>query len=158
MSRVTVDWAEVRLLLETGMANAEVARTLGCAASTIDRAAKKLGLPRRRGRPGPKRFIDKPLFFKLWHDPEMTRSDIARAVGVSASTVDKFARENHLGKRAFPAKKTRPEFAPDNWSEPPAPDSLALCSWVQERIATLQIKERHFAERRAEVWGEPRGA
>jgi len=158
MSRVTVDWAEVRRLMETGMPNAAVARTLGCASSTIDRAAKKFGLPRRRGRPGPKRFIDKAAFFRLWHNPEMSRADIARALNVSTSTVDKFARDQHLGKRAFPARKTKPEFAPDNWCEPPAPDSLALCSWVQQRIATLQIKERHFAERRSEVWVEARGA
>jgi predicted transcriptional regulator len=158
-SPTIVDYAEVkRLMAEGRLSNAEIARAVGCCASTIDKAAARLGMQTRRRRPGPKVHIDKAVFFALWHDAEKTKSDIAFELGISTSTVDKFARDQHLGKRAFPARKTKAEFAPDNWCEPPAPDSLALCSWVQQRIATLQIKEKHYAERRAEVWVEARGA
>ena len=76
--------------------------------------------------------VDVKEFFRLWHDPTLSRRDIGLALGVSQSFLSTMA-----ARLGLPRRKTRHCEAND-----PTPEQIA------ERAR--ECRERHYAARRLE--------
>ena len=81
-----------------------------------------------------------PLLFRLWGNPKLKRSDIARELGVGIAYLTKLAAMHHLPKRAV-------EYNDESIGDEPSPEELA---GMEAR--KLECKERHLAARRAETY------
>ena len=80
----------------------------------------------------PRREIDVPRLFELWHDATLSRREIGIAIGVSQSCLSKTA-----AKLGLPKRETVHCAAND-----PTPEEI--------RERARQCRERHYAERRGE--------
>ena len=146
-----VDYERLRLLRSQGMPNAEIAKALGCSIRTVDGAAKKLGEGRRP--PGPKRSVAPLKLFAVWAKPDLTKSEVARELGISDKKLDSLARQHKLPPRPYVSRNcTQTESAPDDFGDPDPLDTLELCPWVAKRIEELRLKERHLEEKRRQEW------
>lgn len=101
--------------------------------------------------PPRRKFVPAAALWAVWHDQEMSNTEVARSLGISVSYLYWLARHHHMPRRA----QTRRAFSmaepePEEGAAIEPQDDLSLCPWVARRIAELQIKERHYAERRAE--------
>ena len=76
--------------------------------------------------------VDVKEFFRLWHDPTLSRRDIGLALGVSQSFLSTMA-----ARLGLPRRQTRHCEAND-----PTPEEI--------RARARECRERHFAERRGE--------
>ena len=77
--------------------------------------------------------VDVQEFFRLWHDPTLSRRDIGLALGVSQSFLSTMA-----ARLGLPRRQTRHCEAND-----PTPEEIA------ERAR--ECRERHYKERREET-------
>ena len=146
-----VDYERLRQLRSRGMPNAEIASVLGCSIRTVDGAAKKLGEGRRP--PGPRKSVPPLQLFAAWGRSELTKSEVARELGISDKKLDQLARFHKLPPRAYVSRNcTQTESAPDDFGDPEPLETLDLCPWVQKRIEELRLKERHFQEKIRQEW------
>jgi len=81
----------------------------------------------------PRREIDIPRLFELWHDEKLSRREIGLALGVSQSCLSKNA-----AKLGLPRRETVHSASVD-----PTPEEI--------RARARECRERHFAERRGET-------
>lgn len=56
--------------------------------------------------------IDVPMLFRLWNDKETTTQDVAVALGVSRSTVDRIRRRFGLPRKEAPKKQRDLKWVP----------------------------------------------
>lgn len=75
-----------------------------------------------------------PDLFRLWADESLTRSEIARELGVTAGQLTLLASRHALGPRG----RHHRAFSMDD----PSPDEIAA--------RAAECRERHYAQRRAE--------
>ena len=128
-----VDYGDVKRLREAGLRNNEIAVRLKCCESTVERAAMKMGLPKKTTSPAKR--IDVPLLHKLWAS-EMAFPDIAVALGVSSTTLYTLRKTHGLPRRPHGNVTRLPDVDP-------TPAEL------EER--KRQCRERHYAQRRGET-------
>ncbi|MEX0670877.1 MAG: hypothetical protein WD060_10520 [Pirellulales bacterium] len=126
-----VDYRMVSALRESGLEYREIAERCQCSASTVEKACRKLGLPRRSA--GPQRPIDVPLLFRLWSDG-VPSAEIAVTIGVCMSTLHAMRKRYGLPKR----QQVRRVVTVD-----PTPDEL--------EVRKRECREKHFAQRRGET-------
>lgn len=127
-----INYGDVKRLREAGLRNNEIAVRLGCCESTVERAASKLGLPKKST--SPTKRIDVPLLHKLWAS-DMPFPDIAVALGVSSTTLYNLRTTHGLPKRKHGNSARSLDIDP-------TPAEL------EERMR--QCRERHYAQRRGE--------
>ena len=79
--------------------------------------------------------VDVPKLFRLWSDDGMTRTEIARELGVTASQLTLLASRHSLRAR----KRQQRAFT--------------MCDPTPEELEVLkaECRERHFAQRRGET-------
>jgi hypothetical protein len=146
-----VDYERLLLLRGLGWKNTAIATALGCSLRTVDGATKKLGEGRRP--PGPRKVVPALQLFAAWARADLTRSEVARELGVSDKQLDRLAKLHKLPPRPPTLRNTRQvESAPDDFGEPEPPETLDLCPWVRKRIAELRLKERHIDEKIRQEW------
>jgi transposase len=125
-----VDYAELTRLRGLGLLNSEIASRLECSVSSVERAATKLDLERRKH--GPRRDIDVPVLYTLWAS-ELEMPEIALRLGCSVSTL---------------------YLLRDRYKLPPRPSSRVTVlsdptpKEIEERAR--ECRERHYAQRRGE--------
>ena len=80
--------------------------------------------------------VDVPKLFALWHDKSLTRTEVARAVGLTDKQLCSVAARHALGRRGpTPRNESFVEGEPlDDESE-----SLAFSPWVAARIKELRL-------------------
>lgn len=88
---------------------------------------------------------DAALLFRMWADGS-TLAQIAERFGVVESTVSKWVQRYKLPRRWHVNQLDLPAPTPEDDAASLA--SLALSPWVEERAR--EVREKHFAERRAE--------
>ena len=84
--------------------------------------------------------VDVPTLFRLWHDTDYTRAEIARELGLKERQLQDVAVRYGLKARGACHRA----FSMQDGAESPEEDtasgeSLALSPWVQSRIRELRI-------------------
>lgn len=122
------------------MPTIKIARELRISPTTLYKLANQYELGSRPKRlavwnAGQVKLIDVPLLYRLWHsDPrEVSTTEIARQLGVSASTLYKYAELHKLSKR----ERVYRDLTVD-----PTPEE------IEQRAA--ECREKHFKKRRRE--------
>ena len=128
-----INYGDVKILRNAGLRNNEIAVRLGCCESTVERAAAKLGLPKKSNSPAKR--IDVPLLHRLWASGAAFH-DIAVALNVSLTTLRTLRKTHGLPKRLNINGKRRVEVDP-------TPAEL------EQRAR--ECRERHYAQRRGET-------
>ena len=80
--------------------------------------------------------IDVPELFRLWADKKLTKTEIARQLGVTENGLNALANRYKLESRG---RKHRAHSIDD-----PTPEEIAA--------RALECRLKHFAQRRAEPW------
>ena len=124
-----IDYASLLELRSAGLTASQIAARLGCCADSVHRAAQKFGLQKRLSGPAPQ--LSDAEITQLWHDG-VSLTDMAAQCGVSTTTIYTYAKRLELPRRPRAERK----------SYDPSPAEI-------ERLKA-ELRERHFAERRAE--------
>ena len=124
-----IDYAALLELRSAGFTASQIAARLGCSEDGVYNACKTLGIQRRTSGPTPK--LSDAEITQLWHDG-VRLTDIAAQCGVSTTTIYAYAKRLQLPRRPKAERK----------SYDPSPAEI-------ERLKA-ELRERHFAERRAE--------
>lgn len=82
--------------------------------------------------------VDVPRLFELWNDREMTRTEIARTIGLTDKQLGVVAARHGLQNRG-PRPRNDPAIEASPEEDAASGDSLALSPWVQARIKELGI-------------------
>ena len=146
-----VDYQRLQEMRSQGVPNTEIARILGCSVRTVDGASKRLGDGYRP--PGPRKAVPVPQLFALWASSELTKSEVARKLGVTDKQLARLEKFHKLPARPPTYRAAECiQSAPDDFGDPEPPETLDLCPWVAQRIAELRIKEQHLEEKRRQLW------
>ena len=124
-----IDYASLLELRSAGLTASQIAARLGCSKDSVHAVAKKFGLERRLSGPTPQ--LSDAEITQLWHDG-VSLTDMAAQCGVSTTTIYTYAKRLELPRRPRAERK----------SYDPSPAEI-------ERLKA-ELRERHFAERRAE--------
>jgi DNA-binding CsgD family transcriptional regulator len=116
-------------LRSEGLSASQIAARLGCSPASVHAATKKFGLERRPSGPTPQ--LSDAEITQMWFDG-VRLQDIADKCGVSTTTVYAYAKRLQLPRRP---RASRPTIDP-------SPAEI-------ERLKA-ELKEKHYAERRAE--------
>jgi len=96
--------------------------------------AARTRTPRRR------KAVEVPTIrlFEVWADTTLTRTDVARKLGLTDKQLNRLADLHKLPAREAVNKFTY-EACPDDFGEPEAEETLELSPWVQARIRELNL-------------------
>ena len=81
--------------------------------------------------------VDFPRLLKLWHDPSVTRTEVARELSLTRKQLDDAAAQCGLQARGFCQRVH--SFEEPNETDQASEDSLALSPWVVQRIRELRL-------------------
>lgn len=125
----------LRLLVADGLTVEAIATRVGMDRAATCQALARAGLPIPGNGTAGTVITDVLLFFKLWHDPELTVRDIADAMNVSPGSVMRGARRYGLGRR----QRMRPDDAEvDPEEDAVSCASLDLAPFTASRAAEIR--------------------